>query len=178
MVVPWVGIPLHRILSRAQPTSGAKFVLFKTLLDPAQFPAQKTKILDWPYQEGLRLDEAMNDLTLLATGLYGEPMPNSNGAPIRVVVPWKYGFKSAKSIAKIRFVEKQPLTAWMQATPNEYGFYSNVNPTVDHPRWTQSRERRLPASLFSPNWQRTLAFNGYASDVAGIYAGMDLRKLY
>ena len=174
MVIPWVGFPLHEIIRRAAPTGNAKYVEFVTLHDSRQMPGQRSRVLDWPYVEGLRLDEAMNPLTLMAVGLYGEVLPNQNGAPIRLVVPWKYGFKSAKSIVKIRFVEKQPLTAWMKATPNEYGFYSNVNPQVDHPRWSQERERRI-GELFKRD---TLMFNGYGDQVAQLYRGMDLKKFF
>lgn len=174
MVIPWVGFSLAEIIKRAEPTGNAKYVEFVTLQDPNQFPGQRSRVLNWPYLEGLRLDEAMNPLTLLAVGLYGEALPNQNGAPVRLVVPWKYGFKSAKSIAKIRFVEKQPLTAWMQATPEEYGFYSNVNPTVDHPRWTQARERRIGEFLK----RDTLMFNGYSEQVAQMYRGMDMKRFF
>ena len=174
MVSPWVGFSLAEIIRRAEPTANAKYVEFVTLNDPKQFPGQRSRVLNWPYTEGLRLDEAMNPLTLLAVGLYGEVLPNQNGAPVRLVVPWKYGFKSAKSIVKIRFVEKQPLTAWMQATPEEYGFYSNVNPTVDHPRWSQARERRIGEFLK----RDTLMFNGYSAQVAQMYRGMDLKRFF
>ena len=174
MVIPWVGYSLAEIIRRAEPLGNAKYVEFVTLHDPAQFPGQRSRVLNWPYTEGLRLDEAMNPLTLLALGLYGEALPNQNGAPVRLVVPWKYGFKSAKSIVKIRFVEKQPLTAWMQAAPEEYGFYSNVNPTVDHPRWTQARERRIGDFLK----RDTLMFNGYSEQVAHMYRGMDLKRFF
>ncbi|WP_096361818.1 protein-methionine-sulfoxide reductase catalytic subunit MsrP [Sulfuricaulis limicola] len=182
MVVPWVGFPLRDLIRRLEPTSRAKYVEFTTLHDPEQMPGQKPGLfgagLDWPYVEGLRLDEAMHPLTILAVGLYGEMLPNQNGAPIRLVVPWKYGFKSIKSIVKIRFVEKQPLTTWMKAGPSEYGFYSNVNPTVDHPRWSQAAERRIGEdSLFSPK-RKTLMFNGYAEQVASLYTGMDLKKFF
>lgn len=174
MVIPWVGFPLNEIIRRAGPTGNAKYVEFVTLHDPRQMPGQRSRVLDWPYVEGLRLDEAMNPLTLLAVGLYGEVLPNQNGAPVRLVVPWKYGFKSAKSIVKIRLVEKQPLTAWMRAAPSEYGFYSNVNPTVDHPRWSQARERRI-GEFFKHD---TLMFNGYGDQVAQMYRGMDLKKYF
>jgi sulfoxide reductase catalytic subunit YedY len=174
MVIPWVGFPLREIIRRAAPTGNAKYVEFVTLYDPKQMPGQRSRVLDWPYVEGLRMDEAMNPLTLLAVGLYGEVLPNQNGAPIRLVVPWKYGFKSAKSIVKIRFVEKQPLTAWMKATPSEYGFYSNVNPQVDHPRWSQAKERRI-GEFFKRD---TLMFNGYGAQVAQMYRGMDLKKFF
>ena len=172
MVIPWVGYSLAELLKRVEPTGNAKFVEFISLEDPEQMPGQKSATLDWPYREGLRIDEAMHPLTLLAVGLYGEVLPNQNGAPIRLVVPWKYGFKSAKSIVKIRLVEKQPVTSWMKAGPTEYGFYSNVNPAVDHPRWTQTKERRIGEFLKRP----TLPFNGYAEQVAQLYSGMDLAK--
>ncbi|CAK0759189.1 protein-L-methionine sulfoxide reductase catalytic subunit MsrP [Gammaproteobacteria bacterium] len=172
MVVPWVGFPLAELLKRVEPTGNAKFVEFTTLLDPAQMPGQHSHVLDWPYREGLRLDEALHPLTLLAVGLYGEVLPNQNGAPIRLVVPWKYGFKSAKSIVRIRLTERQPHTTWNDSGPTEYGFYSNVNPEVDHPRWTQAKERRLGEFLKRP----TLLFNGYADQVAQLYTGMDLKK--
>ncbi len=174
MVIPWVGFSLRELIRRAEPTGDAKYVEFVTLHDPKQMPGQRARILDWPYVEGLRLDEAMHPLTLLAVGLYGEVLPNQNGAPVRLVVPWKYGFKSAKSIVKIRFVEKQPLTAWMAAAPQEYGFYSNVNPSVDHPRWSQAKERRI-GEFFKRD---TLMFNGYGAQVAQLYRGMDLKKFF
>jgi sulfoxide reductase catalytic subunit YedY len=174
MVIPWVGFPLNEIIRRAEPTGQAKYVEFVTLNDPKQMPGERSRVLDWPYVEGLRLDEAMHPLTILAVGLYGEVLPNQNGAPIRLVVPWKYGFKSAKSIVKIRFVEKQPLTAWMAATPEEYGFYSNVNPQVDHPRWSQAKERRI-GEFFKRD---TLMFNGYGNQVAQLYRGMDLKRFF
>jgi sulfoxide reductase catalytic subunit YedY len=172
-VIPWVGVPLADLIKRADPTSAAKFVEFTTLYDPKQFPAQRGRSLDWPYVEGLRLDEAMHPLTLMAVGLYGEVLPAQNGAPIRLVVPWKYGFKNIKSIVKMRFVDKQPLNTWQAMARTEYGFYANVNPMVDHPRWSQARERRLPS--FVPN-RRTEMFNGYADQVQSLYAGMDLRR--
>jgi len=172
MVIPWVGYSLAELLKRVEPNGNAKFVEFVSLEDHEQMPGQKSTTLDWPYREGLRIDEAMHPLTLLAVGLYGEVLPNQNGAPIRLVVPWKYGYKSAKSIIKIRLVEKQPVTSWMKTGPNEYGFYSNVNPAVDHPRWTQAKERRLGEFLKRP----TLPFNGYADQVAQLYSGMDLIK--
>ncbi|MDH3309487.1 MAG: protein-methionine-sulfoxide reductase catalytic subunit MsrP [Gammaproteobacteria bacterium] len=182
MVVPWVGFALRDLIRRVEPNSRAKYVEFITLHDSEQMPGQKPGLfgagLDWPYVEGLRLDEAMHPLTILAVGLYGELMPNQNGAPIRLVVPWKYGFKSIKSIVKIRFVEKQPLTTWFRSNPREYGFYSNVNPTVDHPRWSQASERRIGEdTLFSPK-RKTLMFNGYADQVASLYTGMDLKKYF
>jgi len=174
MVIPWVGLPLNEIIRRAEPLGSARYVEFVTRLDPAHMPGQRSPILDWPYVEGLRLDEAMHPLTLLTVGLYGEVLPNQNGAPIRVVVPWKYGFKSAKSIVRIRFVEQQPTSAWMRAAPKEYGFYSNVNPEVDHPRWSQARERRI-GEFFK---RKTLPFNGYGDQVASMYTGMDLKKYF
>ena len=174
MVVPWAGYSLSELIKQVEPTANAKFVEFHTLLDPKQMPGQKTAVLQWPYVEGLRMDEAMHPLTLIGLGLYGELMPNQNGAPIRLVVPWKYGFKSAKSIVRIRFVETMPMTAWVRSAPSEYGFYSNVNPKVDHPRWSQARERRI-GEFFK---RETPMFNGYAEQVASMYAGMDLRKFY
>ncbi|MFN3543389.1 MAG: protein-methionine-sulfoxide reductase catalytic subunit MsrP [Thiobacillus sp.] len=174
MVIPWVGYPLSALIRRVEPTGNAKFVEFATLHDPAQMPGQRSRILDWPYVEGLRLDEAMHALTLLTFGLYGEVLPNQNGAPVRLVVPWKYGFKSAKSIVRIRFVEKQPITAWMAAAPREYGFYSNVNPNVDHPRWSQAKERRIGEF----RKRDTLMFNGYGEQVAALYRGMDLKLFF
>ena len=182
MVIPWVGIPLADIIKRVRPTSRAKYVQFVTLHDPKQMPGQRPSLLGsglgWPYLEGLRMDEAMNPLTLLAVGVYGERLPNQNGAPIRLVVPWKYGFKSIKSIVKIRFVEKQPATTWKASAPREYGFYSNVNPYVDHPRWSQARERRIGEDGLFTAKRETLMFNGYADEVAHMYAGMDLKKFY
>ncbi|HEX6132813.1 MAG TPA: protein-methionine-sulfoxide reductase catalytic subunit MsrP [Longimicrobiales bacterium] len=172
MVIPWRGFPLADVIRRAEPTSRAKYVEFHTLLDPEQMPYQKTRLLDWPYVEGLRMDEAMHPLTLLATGLYGRDLPAQNGAPLRLVVPWKYGFKSIKSIVRVRFVEQQPESAWMKSNPSEYGFYSNVNPRVDHPRWSQASERRIGEF----RRRETLMFNGYADQVASLYAGMDLRR--
>ena len=178
MVIPWIGYSLSELIKRVEPTGNAKYVEFTTLLAPEQMPGQRSPVLKWPYIEGLRLDEAMNSLTLLTIGLYGETLPNQSGAPIRVVTPWKYGFKSAKSIVKIRFVEKEPVTAWNRAAPSEYGFYSNVNPDVDHPRWTQSMERRIgDGGLLTPK-RKTLMFNGYADQVAQLYAGMDLKKYF
>jgi sulfoxide reductase catalytic subunit YedY len=174
MVIPWIGIPLNSVIKAVEPTSKARYVAFETLYDPSQMPGQRRSVLQWPYVEGLRMDEAMHPLTILAVGLYGEALPNQDGAPIRLVVPWKYGFKSIKSIVKIRFVEKQPPTAWNLSAPDEYGFYSNVNPNVDHPRWSQAKERRI-GEFFK---RKTLMFNGYADQVAGLYAGMDLRKYY
>lgn len=173
-VIPWVGFSLAELIKRAEPTGNAKYIEFWSLAEPEQMPYVRLPLLDWPYVEALRMDEAMHPLTLLAVGLYGEVLPKPNGAPVRLVVPWKYGFKSAKSIVKIRFVEKQPDTAWMKAAPKEYGFYSNVNPAVAHPRWSQSQERRL--GEFSR--RKTLPFNGYAEQVAQLYNGMDLRKYF
>ena len=175
MVIPWIGFELNRIVKLAEPTSKAKFVELVTALQPDAMPGVRIPVLDWPYAEGLRIDEAMHPLTILAVGLYGEVLPNQNGAPVRLVVPWKYGFKSAKSIVRIRFVESQPRTAWEKANASEYGFYSNVNPNVDHPRWSQKRERRIP-DFFAR--RETLMFNGYADEVAGLYTGMDLKKFY
>ena len=174
MVIPWVGFPLKDLLKRVEPQGGAKFVEFTTLNDPKQMPGQRVGVLDWPYVEGLRLDEAMHPLTILAVGLYGKVLPNQNGAPLRLVVPWKYGFKSIKSIVGIRFTAKQPVSSWQASAPQEYGFYSNVNPDVDHPRWSQASERRIGEFLK----RKTLMFNGYADQVAGLYAGMDLKKFY
>lgn len=174
MVVPWVGIPLSDLIKRFKPTSKAKYVEFTTLHDPEQMPGQKRNVLDWPYVEGLRMDEAMHPLTLMAVGLYGKVLPNQNGAPIRLVVPWKYGFKNVKSIVRIRFTETMPSTTWAKSGPREYGFYANVNPEVDHPRWSQARERRI-GEFFKRD---TLTYNGYADQVAGLYAGMDLRKFF
>jgi sulfoxide reductase catalytic subunit YedY len=175
MVIPWIGFEFSQIARLVEPTSKAKFVEFLTAYRPEEMPGVRLPVLDWPYLEGLRIDEAMHPLTTMAVGLYGEVLPNQNGAPIRLVVPWKYGFKSGKSIVRIRFVEKQPKTAWERSAPNEYGFYSNVNPNVDHPRWSQRRERRIP-ELFSK--RETVIFNGYGDQVASLYAGMDLKKQY
>lgn len=177
MVIPWVGFPLADLLKRFKPTSRAKFVEFTTLHDPQQLPGQRSSVLDWPYIEGLRIDEAMHPLTILAVGLYGETLPNQNGAPIRLVVPWKYGFKSIKSIVKIRLQQTQPTTSWNKSAPREYGFYANVNPNVDHPRWSQKRERVVGASIFSPK-RNTDLFNGYADEVGHLYAGMELGKFF
>jgi methionine sulfoxide reductase catalytic subunit len=174
MVIPWQGIPLAEVLRRAEPQPSARFVEFTTLLDPRQMPEQRRDSFPWPYMEGLRIDEAMHPLTLLATGLYGRPMPAQNGAPLRLVVPWKYGFKSIKSIVRIRFTAQQPATTWNRIGADEYGFYANVNPQVDHPRWSQARERRIGEWLRRP----TLPFNGYADQVASLYRGMDLRRFY
>jgi len=175
MVVPWIGFPLGDLLQRFRPTSDAKYVEFTTLLDPKQMPGQRYPLLDWPYVEGLRMDEAMHPLAIIAVGLYGKVMPNQNGAPLRLVVPWKYGFKSIKSIVRIRFTERRPKSSWEKQAPREYGFYANVNPEVDHPRWSQKRERRIGAGAF---WDRqpTLPFNGYGKEVASLYAGMDLAR--
>ena len=172
MVVPWVGIPLADMLKRFEPNSKAKYVAFRTVFRPAEMRGQNQPILDWPYVEGLRIDEAMHPLTLMVTGLYGEVLPNQNGAPLRLMVPWKYGFKSIKSIVTIRFTEEEPPTSWNIAAPNEYGFYSNVNPEVDHPRWSQHSERRVGELFRIP----TPMFNGYADEVGSLYAGMDLKK--
>jgi methionine sulfoxide reductase catalytic subunit len=177
MVVPWLGFPLAALLKRFKPTAQAKYVVFKTLLDPKQMPGQREPILDWPYTEGLRMDEAMHPLSMLVTGLYGKELPRQNGAPLRLIVPWKYGFKSIKSIVAIQFTEQQPRSSWSVATPREYGFYANVNPAVDHPRWSQATERRLGAGLFAAR-QPTLPFNGYATEVAALYRGMDLRRFF
>jgi methionine sulfoxide reductase catalytic subunit len=172
MVIPWRGVPLRDVLNRLQPTPRARFVEFTTLLDPRRMPGQRSGVLAWPYVEGLRLDEAMHPLTLLATGLYNRELPNQNGAPLRLVVPWKYGFKGIKAIVRIRLVREQPENTWALMAPNEYGFYANVNPEVDHPRWSQARERRIGEFLRRP----TLPFNGYGDQVAQLYAGMDLRR--
>jgi sulfoxide reductase catalytic subunit YedY len=172
MVIPWMGIPLGAILERFAPTSGARYVAFKTLLDPEQMPGQRSRVLDWPYVEGLRIDEAMHPLTILATGMYGQELPNQNGAPLRLVVPWKYGFKHIKSIVEIRLTRDEPPTSWNLQAPREYGFLANVNPAVDHPRWSQKLERRIGEFRKRP----TLPFNGYADQVAQLYAGIDLRK--
>jgi methionine sulfoxide reductase catalytic subunit len=174
MVIPWVGFPLSDFIKKCEPTSKAKYVSFYTLNDPGQMPGVRSPILRWPYLEALRMDEAMHPLTILTVGLYGEVVPKQDGAPIRLTVPWKYGFKSAKSIVRIRFVEKQPLNTWQESAPQEYGFYSNVNPTVDHPRWTQASERRI-GEFFR---RKTLMFNGYGDQVASLYTGLDLKKNY
>jgi sulfoxide reductase catalytic subunit YedY len=174
MVIPWVGFPLSELIRKVEPTGNAKYIEYVTLADPRQMPGVRSRVLDWPYVEGLRMDEAMHPLTLLCMGLYGETLPNQCGAPVRVVVPWKYGFKSGKSIVKIRFVDKEPHTAWNKSAPREYGFYSNVNPGVDHPRWSQATERRI--GEFSK--RKTMLFNGYADQVASLYAGMDLKKFF
>jgi len=177
MVIPWVGFPLSALLARFKPTSKAKYVEFTTLYDPRRMPGQRAPILHWPYVEGLRIDEAMHPLTLLVVGLYGQTLPNQDGAPLRLIVPWKYGFKSIKSIVKINFTEREPRTAWNVAAPNEYGFYANVNPQVDHPRWSQASERHIGAGFFNAR-RPTLPFNGYADLVADLYKGMDLRRYY
>lgn len=180
MVIPWLGFPLGDILKQVEPTSKARYVRFETLQDPKHMPGMRSNfaLIKWPYVEGLRLDEAMNPLAILAVGMYGRELPNQNGAPLRLVVPWKYGFKSIKSIVRISLVAEQPQTTWQGLAPDEYGFYANVNPTVDHPRWTQARERRLPSGLFSPNVRETQMFNGYADEVASLYGGLDLRTHY
>ena len=178
MVIPWVGYSLAELIKRVEPLGSAKYVEFVTLADPKTMPFVGSRTLDWPYTEGLRLDEAMHPLTLLAFGMYGEILPNQNGAPVRLVVPWKYGFKSAKSIVKIRFSERQPATAWNKAAPQEYGFYSNVNPEVDHPRWSQASERRLGEDGIFGKKRKTLMFNGYQAQVGQLYAGLDLKKFY
>ena len=177
MVVPWVGFPLSRLIDWAEPTGSAKFVEFVSLADPRQMPGVHRAVLDWPYREGLRMDEAVHPLTLLAVGLYGRVLPSQNGAPLRLVVPWKYGFKSIKSIVALRFTETQPVSSWMQANPNEYGFYSNVNPEVDHPRWSQATERRIGSGLFARR-RPTQMFNGYGEQVAALYRGMDLKTYF
>jgi len=174
MVIPWLGFPIADLIKKVQPTSKAKFVEFTTLHDPVQMPGQKRPVLDWPYVEALRMDEAMHPLAILVTGLYGSELPNQNGAPLRTVIPWKYGFKGCKSIVKIRFVEKEPKTTWNISAPYEYGFYSNVNPDVDHPRWSQKFERRIGEF----RKRRTLMFNGYGDQVASLYSGMDLKKYF
>jgi sulfoxide reductase catalytic subunit YedY len=174
IVVPWIGFSLSELIKRVSPTSKAKFVEFTTILDPKQMPGQQRQVLEWPYVEGLRMDEAMNPLALLSVGMYGETLPNQDGAPVRMVLPWKYGFKSIKSLVKIKFQQKMPPSTWNRLAPNEYGFYSNVNPNVDHPRWTQSKERRLGEIFKRP----TLMFNGYGEQVGSLYNGMDLKKNY
>ena len=180
MVVPWVGFPLADLLKRFEPTSKAKYVRFETLVDPDRFPAQRfgRSTIPWPYVEGLRMDEAMHPLTLMVVGVYGKALLPQSGAPLRLMVPWKYGFKSIKSIVKIQFVEKEPKSTWQQLASQEYGFFANVNPEVDHPRWSQKRERRLPNSIWDPNWMPTQKFNGYEEQVAPLYAGMNLRTNY
>ena len=180
MIVPWQGIPLKDVLAPLKPTSQARYVEFKTLYRPSEMPGQKSVFsgIDWPYVEGLRMDEAMHPLTLMATGVYGKDLPNQNGAPWRLIVPWKYGFKSIKSIVSIRFTRTAPKNTWQLSNSREYGFYANVNPDVAHPRWSQARERRLPSTLFDQNWMPTLPFNGYADEVASLYSGMDLSRYY
>jgi sulfoxide reductase catalytic subunit YedY len=177
MVIPWVGFPLADLLKRFKPTSRAKYVAFTTVQRPSEMPGQRLPILDWPYVEGLRIDEAMHPLSLLAVGVYGQQLPNQNGAPLRLVVPWKYGFKSIKSIVEIRFTERQPPTTWSRLAPDEYGFFANVNPAVDHPRWSQATERVIGSAFLAPR-RKTLPFNGYAAQVASLYRGMDPRRLY
>jgi len=177
MVIPWVGFPLNVLIKEAEPLGKASFVAFETILAPDQMPNQKHQILQWPYVEGLRMDEAMHPLTILVVALYDQILPNVDGAPLRLAVPWKYGFKGIKSIVKVTFTDFMPPTTWNQMAPNEYGFYSNVNPHVDHPRWSQATERKIGASIFSPK-QPTLMFNGYGDQVASLYTGMDLRKYY
>jgi len=177
MVIPWVGIPLGAVLKRFKPTSKAKYVAFKTVLRPSEMPGQQFPVLEWPYVEGLRMDEAMHPLALLAVGIYGRALPNQNGAPLRLVTPWKYGFKGIKSIVEISFVERQPPTSWNLASADEYGFYANVNPQVDHPRWSQARERRIGGGLFEARLPTKL-FNGYTAEIGNLYKGMDLKKFY
>ena len=177
MIIPWLGFPLNQILKKVSPTSKAKFVKFTSVFDPEQMVGQRFPILDWPYKEGLRIDEAMHDLTILVTGLYGKKLPNQNGSPLRLMVPWKYGFKSSKAIVNIKLVEKMPVSSWMKASPREYGFYSNVNPRVDHPRWSQASERVIGEGIISPRIPTTM-FNGYADEVASLYNGMDLKKYF
>ena len=180
MIVPWRGIPMRRLLERFEPNGNARYVEFTTLLRPSEMRGQRSLFsgIDWPYVEGLRMDEAYHPLTLMVTGVYGKELPNQNGAPWRLIVPWKYGFKSVKSIVRIRFRRRQPNSTWNLTAPGEYGFYANVNPEVDHPRWSQATERRLPSSFFKPNRRPTLLFNGYAEQVAGLYAGMDLTRYF
>ena len=177
MIIPWLGFPLNKILKKVSPTNKAKFVKFTSVLDPEQMIGQRFPILDWPYKEGLRIDEAMHDLTILVTGLYGKKLPNQNGSPLRLMVPWKYGFKSSKAIVNIKLVEKMPVSSWMKASPREYGFYSNVNPRVDHPRWSQASERVIGEGIISPRIPTTM-FNGYGDEVASLYTGMDLKKYF
>jgi sulfoxide reductase catalytic subunit YedY len=180
MVVPWIGFPLSQLLDRFEPEAGGKFVEFKTLYRRSEMRGTRsfTSIIDWPYREGLRMDEAMNPLTLMTVGLYGKTLPNQSGAPLRLIVPWKYGFKNIKSIVEINVTDRQPRTSWQELAPQEYGFYANVNPKVSHPRWSQAYERRLPSSLFNPNRVKTQMFNGYGEQVAGMYKGMDLARYY
>ena len=177
MIIPWNGFPLSKILKKVSPTNKAKFVKFTSVLDTERMVGQRFPILDWPYKEGLRIDEAMHDLTILVTGLYGKKLPNQNGAPLRLMVPWKYGFKSSKAIVNIKLVEKMPTSSWMKASPREYGFYSNVNPRVDHPRWSQATERVIGEGIISPRIPTTI-FNGYGDEVANLYTGMDLKKYF
>jgi sulfoxide reductase catalytic subunit YedY len=177
MVIPWAGVPLSNVLKRFKPTSKAKYVAFKTVMRPSEMPGQRYPVLEWPYVEGLRIDEAMHPLAILAVGLYGKTLPNQNGAPLRLITPWKYGFKGIKSIVEIRFTERQPPTSWNISAPHEYGFFANVNPNVDHPRWSQARERRIGRGLFDSRIA-TLMFNGYEQEVSGLYKGMDLKKFY
>ena len=177
MVIPWMGFSLSELLSKVNPTSKAKFIEFESVYDPEQMKGQRYPVLNWPYKEGLRIDEAMHPLTTVVTGLYGKKLPNQNGAPLRIFTPWKYGFKSAKAIVKIKFVEKMPTSSWMWASPREYGFYSNVNPNVDHPRWSQATERIIGNDIFAPRVE-TLMFNGYGDEVANLYSGMDLKKYF
>ena len=177
MVIPWMGVSLADVLKRYKPTSKAKYVEFTTLYDPKQMPGQRSGVLEWPYVEGLRIDEAMHPLAMLVTGVYGRALPNQNGAPLRLMVPWKYGFKNIKAIVKIRFVEREPRNTWQLTAPSEYGFYANVNPAVDHPRWSQASERRIGAGFFAPRVP-TLPFNGYADQVAGLYRGMNLARYF
>ena len=178
MVIPWIGYSLSELIKRVEPLGSAKYVEFVTQADSKTMPYVNTQVLDWPYVEGLRMDEAMHPLTLLSFGMYGEVLPNQSGAPVRLVVPWKYGFKSGKSLVKIRFTDKQPATAWNRAAPNEYGFFSNVNPLVDHPRWSQASERRIGEDGFFSKKRKTLMFNGYEAQVGQLYAGMDLKRLF
>ena len=178
MVIPWVGYSLSELIKRVEPLGSAKYIEFTTLADAKTMPGVRSRVMDWPYIEGLRLDEAMHPLTLLSFGMYGEVLPNQNGAPVRLVVPWKYGFKSAKSLVKIRFLEKEPVNSWGRAAPQEYGFYSNVNPLVDHPRWSQATERRIGEDGLFAKKRKTLMFNGYEAQVGGLYAGMDLKKFF
>lgn len=180
MVVPWIGFPLADLLARFEPKAEGKFVEFKTLYRREEMRGTRswTATIDWPYREGLRMDEAMHPLTLMTVGMYGKTLPNQNGAPLRLIVPWKYGFKNIKSIVEINVTDQQPKTSWQELAPDEYGFYANVNPEVDHPRWSQRYERRLPSTLFNPNRIETLPFNGYAAQVAGLYAGMNLSAYY
>jgi sulfoxide reductase catalytic subunit YedY len=177
MIVPWVGFPLADLIKRFKPTSKAKYVEFKTLMDPKQMPGERGSVLDWPYTEGLRMDEAMHPLTFMTVGLYGKVLPNQNGAPLRLITPWKYGFKGVKAIVSMRFVERMPVTTWAKSAPSEYGFYANVNPAVDHPRWSQATERHIGGSLFDQR-RPTLPFNGYANQVASLYTGMNLKTYF